>query len=149
MNEVRRIRSLDGEALRNEHFVEQRAALKHVRENAVESIATLEIVLDMDGPPLQSLLREQRGFLTETLCRLVRMLDLGSVHPDQPEAFGSFAEDHVDAVSVHDSGDQTYDRLRPLGGSGRLSLTTALGEQRDCGEGGDQGSLHGGQRMAP
>lgn len=149
MSEVRWIRSLDGEAFGHERLVEQLAAEKHVGEETVETIATFDIELDADAPTLQTSLCEQRGFLSEALGRLVRMIDLGSVQADQPEALRPPVEEDVDRVAVDHSSNRNAALRSLVSELGLLILPAAGGAQDDGGESNRGGSLHGGQPMAP
>jgi hypothetical protein len=141
VSEVRWIRSLECEALHNERFVEKPAVLKHVREKAIESIAALDVVLDADASSLQTSLREERSFLPEALSRLVRMLDLRSVHADQAKALRRAPQDHVDAVPIDDGGNQTVGPRNTFGGRTLSCLATTRGADGD-GKSDRGGCLH-------
>ena len=104
MGEVRGIRSLDGEALRDERSVEQLASTKHVRQKATEPIAAFDVELDIHPPPVKAALRESCGFTAKALGRFGWMFELGGVHPDQSKPFRLTREKDVDGVAVDDLG---------------------------------------------
>lgn len=148
MGQVRRVRSLDGEAFRHQRRVEQLAAMKDVREEPPETISTLNVELEADAASFQASLCEPSGRLSVALGCNVGMSSFGSVQADQPQTLPPSADEHVDGVPVRDRGYWNEGIGSDAGGVG-LRLSPA-GRRAQCSEGEDEGGkfLHDAQPMA-
>jgi hypothetical protein len=148
MGQVGRVRPLDGEAVRHKRLVDQLAAMKDVREEPAETIATFNVELEADVSSFQAALREPSGRRPVALGCNVRMSDLGSVQADQPQTLPSSVEENVDGVAVRDSGNRNDGITSDVRGVGLRFSPAARRDQ--CGDGKDDGgsSLHAAQPMA-
>lgn len=67
MGEVRGIRPLDGEALRDEQLVEEPTAVEDICQEATEPIAAVDVELEFHPLPVKVSLSEACGFTAEAL----------------------------------------------------------------------------------